>query len=159
MGLGNFFPFPIPVLLPESDKLKGGGGGGPSHDQEVRVPFKEGIAEQGHFVPDGFGVGLGSANSGFLTERFLKVDARVSITEGNLDGHRAEGLAVGGGDILSFVFVLRGAPTHKLDVFNTGEGVLHEPEGLSGVLFLFCAEVNGFAGQVNGKVVIENFAI
>ncbi len=159
VGFSEFSPFPIPVLFPESYKLKGGGRGWPSHDQEVGVPVKEGVAKQGHFVPDGFGVRLGSTDTGFLTERFLKVNARVPITESNLDRHGAEGLTVGGGGILPFVFVLSGAPTHKLDVFDTGEGVFHEPQGLSGILFLFCAEINSLAGQINGKVVVENFMI
>ena len=149
MGLSKLLPFPIPILLSKGDKLEGGGGGGPSHNQKVGVPIKKGFAEQGHFVPDLFRIRLRSTDAGFLTKRFLKVDARVPIAEGDLNRHGAEGLTVGGGGVFPLVFVLNGTPTHKLNVFHTGEGVFDKSQRFGGVLILFSAEVHGFTGQVH----------
>ncbi len=84
-----------------------------------------------------------------FTKRFLKVDARVPITESDLNRHRAEGLTVGRRGVFPFVFVLSGTPTHKLNVFYAGEGIFDKAQGLKGILFLFSAEVHGLTGQVH----------
>jgi hypothetical protein len=148
MGLSKLLPFPIPILLSKGYELEGGGG--PSHDQEVWVPIKKGFVEQGHFVPDRFRVRLRSTDTGFLTKRFLKIDARVPIAEGDLNRHGTEGLTVGrgGGVFLLSLYSAERPPTNSM--FSTQERASStRRRGSEGSYFLFSAEVHGFTGQVH----------
>ena len=109
VGLRDLDPFSVTLIFFEGDEFKRGGGGGPSHDYHALVPIQESIAEKSRFVSNLFRVGLGRADAREFAKRFFEAYPGLAVSERELDRHRAEGGASGGGCVFPFVAVLSGA--------------------------------------------------
>jgi len=152
VSLSALNPFPVAILFLEREKLKGidirAG-----HDNPVRIPFHDGLTEDGHFAADGGGVRLDGAQSRIISKGEFEVDSGLLLLKDDLDGHSVESIVKG---VIRFpvVHIRFRAPTKKLNLLNAREGVLHEAQGLSCVGVILSRPLSGFAIQVGGKAVV-----
>ena len=103
----------------------------------------------------GGGIGLNRTHAGVIPKCEFEINPGLLVGEGDLYRHgvvcvveRVVGLAI--------VHVRLRAATQELNLLNTGEGILHEAQGLGCVGLVLNGPLLCFAVQIGGKAVVQN---